>query len=223
MDVDWVVAIMVFLIFVGWSFSYYFTLFPESGGFLGSAADTGKEKIIGFLSTDVYSVPVKVESGGEDNVVLKASGVWYHGEKNSTRVVRDSVSLQCRIAGDDLYWLANLSSGWNYFGIEFSGIESGLNCDSGFSLSNSTQAVPWALESVEMISLTMINEMTNTSYDDFKDEVGLEEDFSVSLEWGGSIQTYGKSLPLGSDVYVRRYEGMIWENSEDINVSIRLW
>jgi hypothetical protein len=223
MDIDWIVAIMVFLIFVGWSFSYYITLFPEGRGFLKTAADTDKERIIDFLSTDVYSVPVKVDSGGGSNIVLKAKGVWYYGAKNSTRVVKDSVSLQCRIVGDDLYWLANLSSGWNYFHIEFSEIDSGLECDSSFSLVNVTQTVPWTLEKREMISLSRINEMTNSSYEDFKVEVGVEEDFSVSLEWEGTKETYGKSLPVASDVYVRTYEGLVWENSKGINVSIRIW
>jgi len=223
MDIDWIVAIMVFLIFVGWAFSYYITLFPESGGFLKTAADTDKEKIIGFLSTDVYSVPVKVDSGGGSNVVLTAKGVWYYGTKNSTRVLGNGVSLQCRIVGDDLYWLANLSSGWNYFRIEFSEIDSGLECDSSFSLVNVTQTVPWSLERREMISLSRINNMTNTSYEDFRHDLDIEEDFSVSLEWEGTKEAYGKSLPVASDVHVRTHEGLMWENSKDINVSIRVW
>ncbi len=223
MDIDWVVAIMVFIIFVGWSFSYYFTLFPESGGIPGSVVDADKERIIGFLSTDVYRVPVKVDSGGENNIVLNASGVWYQGEKNSTRVVKDAVSLACRIIGDDLYWLSNLSSGSNYFHIEFSGIDTSLNCDSTFSLENSTQVVPWALERKEMISLSRINNMTNTSYEDLKGDLGVEEDFNVYLEWGGTEETYGKTTPRGRDVHARKLESVIWENSEDINVSIRIW
>jgi len=223
MDIDWIVAIMVFLIFTGWAFSYYFTLFPESEVFLESVADIDRDKIVDFLSTSVYTVPVKLNSSGKNNSVLNASAVWYYGARNSTKVFRDGFSLPCRIVGDNLYWLANLSSGENYFHIEFSEIETPLNCDSGFSLENVTKTIPWMLERRELVSLSKINNMTNTSYEDFKKSLGIEEELSISLEWDGVSESYGKSLPENRDVYARTYEGVLWEDSKSVNVTIRVW
>ena len=223
MDVDWIVAIMVFLVFVVWSFSYYFTLFPRSEGFLESVTETDTEKIMNFLSANVYRIPVRVNSNGEDNVTLMAKSVWYRGTKNSTRIFKDGESLPCMIIGDDLYWLANLSSGWNYFYIEFSGLNTSLNCDSEFSLVNVTQTIPWVLERKSLLSLTRVNEMTNMSYEDFKENLDIEEDFNILLEWDGTTKTYGKPLPENREVYVKVYENLLWETSENINVSVRVW
>lgn len=223
MDIDWIVAIVVFLVFVGWAFSYYFTLFPENRDALKPVVEIDRDKIMDFLQTDVYTLPVKLNSSTVDNAVLKASGFWYHGTKNSTKVFQGSVSLPCMIIGDDLYWVANLSSGWNYFGIEFSGVETNLNCNSTFSLVNVTQTVPWTIERKEMISLSKINNMTNTSYEKFKKNLGIEEDFSLSLKWDGSEVNYGRKIPEVRNVYAKKYESLMWENSKPINISMRVW
>jgi hypothetical protein len=223
MDVDWIVAIMVFLIFVGWGFSYYLTFFPEAGTGLEYAADSDSGKIMDFLSTDVYSVPVRLNAGAKDNAVLKARLGWYGGTKNSTRVFQNSVSLPCRIAGDDLYWLANLSSGWNHFDVEFSDTDTSLNCDSDFSLVNVTQTIPWVGEKRTLVSMSRINGMTGTVYEDFREGLGIGEDFNLTLEWNGGSETYGKPLPGNRDVHARQFESLVWESPEDINISVRVW
>ncbi|NIP40942.1 MAG: hypothetical protein GTN39_05500 [Candidatus Aenigmarchaeota archaeon] len=223
MEIDWIVGIMVFLIFVGWSFSYYTALFPEREGMLKPVIEIDREKIIDFLSTDVYRVPVKLNSSGGNNVVLNASDVWYEGTRNSTKVLKDGVSLPCMIVGDYLYWLANLSFGWNYFDIEFSEINTSLNCDSSFSLDNVTKVIPWTIERRKLVSLSKISNMTNTSYENFRDDLDIEEDFNVTLEWDGSLETYGKTIPRARDVYAGGYKGLLWENSEGINISIWVW
>ncbi len=223
MDVDWIVAIMVFVVFAIWSFSYYFTLFPADVGILKPAADVDTGRIMGFLSSSLYTVPVKVSSSGENNSVLYASSVWYYGTKNSTRVLGNGVSLDCRIIGDNLYWLANLSSGDNYFYIEFSDVNSPLNCSSTFPIVNETHVTPWTIEKKTLVSLSKINNMTNTSYDDFKERLGLAEDFNISMEWDGSSETYGLPIPKHRNIYSRKHMNVLLENMKKINITVRVW
>jgi hypothetical protein len=225
MDVDWIVGIFVFILFVAWSFSFYLAIFQEGGNQFEIAAGTERNKITEFLSVDVHEAPVKYDSpGAVSSGVLKAKSVWYSGEKNSTRVFSGDESLPCRISGGDLYWQADLAGGYNYFSIQTASVNTTLNCTGTFGISPFNLTTPWAFEKKTMLSLTRVSEMVNTSYGEFRDSIGLSGDFRIDVKMAGEDIGYGKSIPEGAiNVNSKEFRKRLFETSETVNVTIALW
>jgi hypothetical protein len=225
MEVDWVVGIFVFLVFIGWAFSYYFAIFQENASRFETTAEAGQRNVMGFISVDVYEAPVKYYSNGPvANGVLKAKSVWYSGEKNSTMVFAGGSPLPCRIDGDDLYWQADLSAGNNYFTITTANVNTTMNCTAAFAISSFNLTVPWALERKTMVSLTRINEMANTSYDGFRNSLGMNQNFRFRMERAGGDIAYGKSGPSGPvNVNSKKTEWKIYETQEKANITVAVW
>jgi hypothetical protein len=225
MDVDWVIGVFVFMVFIGWSFSYYFAVFQENSSSFVTAAAIGQEKVMGFITVDVYETPVKYYSGeAVASGVLKAKSLWYAGERNSTIVFSGSSSLPCRLDGDDLYWQTNVASGVNYYTIMFADANTTQNCTGSFGITDSNLTSPWALEKKQMLSLAKINEMTNMSYDDFRSSVSMRQNFLIKIGRQSGETKYGRSIPSGpvnvnSEKTVRR----IFETSELANITIAVW
>jgi len=225
MDIDWVVGIFVFLVFTCWAFSYYFALFQENADQFETAADIGQNKLMDFISADVYEMPVKYYSyGSVSGGILKAKSVWYSGGKNSTMVFSGDSPLPCRIDGDDLYWQADLSDGFNYFNIMTADINTTLNCTATFAISSFNLTIPWALEEKSMVSLTRINGMINTSYSELRGSLGMNQNFRFVLERPGGQTNYGNSLPLGPvNIRSKKTEWKIYETGEEANITVFVW
>jgi hypothetical protein len=225
MDIDWIIGVFVFIVFIGWSFSYYFAIFQDNGTGFGIAAEIGQEKIMGFAAVDVYEAPVKYYSGGAiAGGVLKAKSLWYAGEKNSTIVLSGGAPLPCIIDGNDLYWQADVAGGMNYYAIMFADANTTQNCTGTFSITEANLTSPWALEKKQMLSLAKINEMTNMSYDAFRSSIGMKQNFLILIETAGGETRYGKSVPSGPvNVNSKRTERMIFETMENANVTIAVW
>jgi hypothetical protein len=225
MDVDSIVGIFVFLVFVTWGFSYYFMLFEESENIFGVVAGIERDKIIEYMSSDVFEIPVMYNSPDDvNNGVLKAKSIWYHGERNATNVFSGGQSLPCRVSGDDLYWESDLTTGPNYFKIQIADLEKPMNCSGTFSISSFNLTEPWVFENKKMISLTKINDMMNMSYDDFKEAISVNEDFKIKIERAGGDIEYGKSIPEGpANVVSKQMERKIFETSEIVNITVAVW
>lgn len=225
MEIDSIIGIFVFLVFVAWAFSYYFALFEEEGDQLGLVAEIEREKITDFLSVNVYESPVKYDSPNDvNNGVLKAKSVWYSGEKSSTRIFSGEQSLPCRISGDDLYWEADITSGSNYFRIQIADVNETMNCSGTFGISDSNLTIPWAFEKKTTLSLTRINEMESTDYDEFRDSLGINEDFRIKVGRETEDIEYGRSIPEGAiNVNSKEFQNRLFETSEMVNVTIAVW
>ncbi len=222
MDIDWVLAITVFMFFVVWSFAFYFSLFLFDEGYTGVAADVAMESLMDSIETSSYSVPVTYDSASqEDDAVLMAGFVWYGGNRSTTRVRRGGESLDCRVIGNDTYWLANLSSGENHFRIEFA-YSNYTGCNGSFSVATSYRTIPGALERKVMLSLPGVYEMNSTPYDEFRESMGMENDFMVEIG-GSSPVVYGKTPPSARDVYARNFVRTIFETMEEVNVTFTVW
>lgn len=224
MNVDWMVAIVIFIFFAAWSFSYYagfFKVEQESFEYFG---DMVKDKIVDFLSLDIYEVPIKFNSTNSTNdTILYLEFVWPEGTKNSTRVFLDEQTLPCRITNDVIYWQANLTEGFNYFTIEFANKNESVQCSSPFSIVNENKTIPWAMEKRVLISQSKIDEMMNTNYEKFRENMGINENFRIEIENSTSVMSYGKSIPSGREVYVPTFKSRIWESGENVNISIAIW
>ncbi len=225
MEIDFIVGILVFLVFVGWAFSYYIMIFGDAENRFEIAAETEAGKITDFLSVDVYEIPVRYDSPSPaSGGVMRAESVWYHGEKNTTRVFSGSTRLPCRISGNTLYWQADLSAGENYFRILVANMNETMNCTGSFPVSSSNLTIPWALERREMLSLSRVSEMTDMDYEAFRSAAGLNEDFRVEIETAEGETVYGKSIPSGGvDVVVKKFRMPVFETFGSANITIAVW
>jgi hypothetical protein len=225
MDVDWIVGIMLFLIFIGWAFTYYFAMFQQSENQSELAAAVETEKLMNFIAVDVYEAPVRYNADAAvTDAVLKAKSVWYHGEPNATRVFSGGEALPCRLDGDDLYWQADIADGYNYFTIKTAAVNTTVNCTASFPITSSNLTVPWAFEKEKMLSLAKIYEMANMSYDAFKNSAGINQDFKISIEKASGGLNYGRSAPAGPvNVHSKKYQKQIFETSEAANVTVAIW
>ncbi|MCD6590992.1 MAG: hypothetical protein J7K72_03390 [Candidatus Aenigmarchaeota archaeon] len=224
-EIDWIIGMFVFFVFIAWAFIYYSGMFQPDVDYLDEMADVVQEAVVNNISVDVFSVPVVFNSPADvQDAVLVAEYVWYNGEKNSTKVYENGQTLPCRIVGDKLYWQTNLSQGINRFTIEFANVNVTLNCNSSFSVEHSNMTVPWVLEKNEMVSLNKIYHMTNTSYSKFKEIAGLKNDFMFNIVSPSVNITYGKQIPRGMiDINVDTRRFVIWELAEPANITIAVW
>lgn len=224
MDLDWAIAILVFLVFVTWGFSFYFSLFQEgSSQVLSTAADTVRDDILDYLRVETYKIPVRFESGSSyANAVLKFNYDWPFG-KNTTRVYSGASSLDCQFSGDILYWETNLSAGDNYFHIKLANLSETLNCDSSFNTSGSNETTPWVMEEGKRFSQSRIDKMTNTSYGRFRKRLGIKRNFRIELNQTGNLTTYGPALPKASPVESRESSGRMWPGDEEIDFTVMVW
>jgi hypothetical protein len=225
MDADWVVGMLVFIVFTGWALSYYFAFFQADVSDFETAAEAGQSKVMDFVSVPVYEIPVRYYSNGPvTDGVLKAKSIWYSGEKNSTIVFSAGSPLPCRIDGDDLYWQADLSDGYNNFTIATADANSTANCTGAFGISSSNQTEPWVAEEGRMISLARISEMAGMEYDEFRSSLGMNQNFMFTIKSAGLETEYGKSIPSGPvDVNLKTTEWRIYETREKANVTIAVW
>lgn len=229
MNVDWIITIVFFLIFVAWAFTFYASLFTEKAAPLEEAVDTVNDKMLNFLMLDVYKVPIKFNSSNEtNNSVLFFNFTWPDGTKNSTRIFQDSSSLPCQIIDNvydgTIYWEANLTNlTFNYFSMQFSNKTSNLSCSYSFSKGNETQAMPWVMEKKRLVSQDKINEMTNSSYGNFKNSLSISRDFRIELNISGTETNYGLTEPLIRNVYVKETGSKIEETGENVTIRVLVW
>lgn len=221
-EIDAVIGIVIFLSFLTWAFMFYTTITEEESYPLTGISDGINNKILDFLSVDVTSMSIKCTvSNTTDNAVLYLYHVWPEGTKNSTKVLSGSDILPCQFIGNALYWQGDVTNeSDNYFTMRYSSHESGLQCDSSFTIENETQTLPFSGEERTMISQAKINQMVNTSYWDFKNDLGIDRDFQVEMNISGSVTTYGQSPPVASDVVSVESDNIIEETNELISIQV---
>jgi hypothetical protein len=221
MNVDWIIAMALFLIFISWSFVYYtgfFSITPD----MRAGVEGISGKVMDFLSIDVYDVPVVFNSTEAGSWVLYMDFSWPGYSKNSTRIFSESQSLPCYMSGNRVYWQAGLIQGENRFEMRYYDENVSLFCDSSFSLANATQAIPWISEKSKAISQAKINQMLATNLHSFRYALGINQDFRVEVEINNVTTEYGTDPPLGYDVHVKETLGRK-ENDEGVKVRVLTW
>jgi len=230
MRIDWIVAVVIFLMFAGWAFAYH-SLF--SAGKIVSRSESAflaGEKIIDYMQTELSSVPASFNSSSDlDNVTLWAYMDWNGNEKNSTRIVKEHLSnesLPCVISGDKVYWNASLSTGNNFFFIEYAELNKSLNCNQNVPQSDENQTTLWAVEYKDIFSTAknaQVCGQMNNSYALTKNEIGVTFDFNVLVETDSAVLTCGSAVPkTGREIFVYPATGALFEGG-GMNISVRLW
>jgi hypothetical protein len=225
MDIDWVLGIAVFLFFVAWSFTFYFSVFRFDQNYLDTAADIEMGKILDYISIPVYSAPIFVNSSVTENDVILYSGYVGYAENRNTTRVRSMAYLPCIISGNNTYWKTNLYPGEEEFAIEIADTEAASPlCTGNFSLAGARQVVPRALEETSRISTTKIADINAMGYDNFRKEIRTTQDFRLELEDPFTNSSFGKPLPQGAEnVFVRKSGGVMWEMMFAVNVTFYIW
>lgn len=225
MNIDWVVAIGLFLLFVLWGFAFYGQLFTVEQEDVGEALELISEKVLDNLTVTIHSVPLKanVSNVSETDKVLFFEFRWAFG-KNTTQILKGGNNQSCNITGNTIYWQSGLEANVNYFTMRYSEQEVPLRCTGGFSVVNETQVVPFAIEEQEQISLARINNMNDTNYSVFKNQLGITRDFNITISNATStLVSYGILPPRQSNVFSKRVLGKLEETEENITIRFLTW
>jgi len=219
MNVDWVVAISVFLIFIGISFGLYWGLFEAKPETAGSYLEPVSQKILGFLQVDSWRIPVRCNSTQSGISVLYFDFQWPEGAKNSSRIFDSGLPLSCMLQGNRLYFQADVEEGDNDFDVSFANMSSPLLCDSVLDTGVAIACVPWASELSRSISQSKIDQMLATEYTQFRQSLGITRNFRVEVQ-GNS---YGPQSPKYSNTYVKETRSLIQETVQPVTISVAVW
>jgi hypothetical protein len=230
MRIDWIVAVVIFLMFTIWAFAYHSMLNAAKIVSMSESAILAGERITDYMKVQISSMPANFSSGSEyDNVTLFTYMNWTGNIQNSTRVVKGKLSyesLPCMISGDKLYWNSSLAIGNNFFYIQYADLNTSLNCNKAIQQYDKNQTTLWAVETRDMFSSvknSQICSRMNSSYSEMKSEIGITFDFNVLIETEGTSMACGSKIPASfREVFGYPATGALFEGGE-INISVRLW
>jgi len=225
-NIDGIVAIMLFIVFVSWSFAYFFAVFPgQVPQTMAETADTVSGDVVSFLTVDFYEVPVRhTASGGAANAVFFFDYVWPNeGAKNSTRVYNNSgTPLACNITGNRLYWRSDVDAGANYFTVTYSDESGTMNCTGGGLGVPANRTMPWSAVMKGRLSWEKINSMASHGYPAFRESLGIDSDFRVVVNVSDSVTFYGPPTPNASSVYAKTTRHAT-EEGQQAEISVLVW
>ena len=220
MNVDWAVAIGVFVVFVGWSLVYYTGFFAQ-GTDISQGLDSLAERVMEFLEVAEYSMPVRYDSPGAGQGILYAELLLPGVEEGQLKVLDDGGELECMLSGDRLYWEADLEAGDNDFEIAYSDLGMG-GCDGSFGTSGANQTFPLSVVRRMKLSQSRLLEVQSTSYQEFGESLGTGN--NIRLEWSGTIQgSYGPEAPGNRDIFVRETSRPLLELAGTVDMRVLAW
>ncbi len=220
MNVDWAVAIGIFVVFVGWSIVYYTGFFAGEAD-ISQGMDSLAERVVESLEVAEYSMPVRHDSPGTGQGILYAELLLPGVEEGQLKVLDGGEELECMLSGDRLYWEADLEAGENGFDIVYSDLDID-GCDGSFGTSGANQTYPLSAVRSMKISGARLLEMQSTPYQDFRESLGIGND--IRLEWSGAVQgSYGPEAPGNRDVFVRETSRPLLELAGTVDMRILAW
>lgn len=220
MNVDWAMAIGIFIVFVGWSLVYYTGFFTDDVD-ISQGMDSLTGRVLGSLEAEEYSIPVRYDSPDSGQGVLYAELFLPDIGESQMRVLGEGSELDCMLSGDRLYWQAELEEGDNDFQIVYS--DAGLGgCGDSLDTSGANQTFPLSAVRVEKLSQARILEMQAMPYRDFRESLGIGN--GIRLEWSGAVQgSYGPRAPGNRDVFVRELSRPLLEQPGKVDLRVLAW
>ncbi len=226
-QLDWIIAFFIFILFVSWSFQYYSTLFSQAGVPLDQVAEGISGVIIGNITNSVYDAPMSYDSPDETTSVMYAYHHWTSdGEANTTMVFNNaSAQVPYKIDGSTLYWQPNVIQGGNNFTMRVSNRSaSARNCTGTFDTANANLTIPHAGDLKIMLSQAAIDSLSAINYSEFKSKNLINRDFRLSFEVaGGSTTAYGAIPPNRTNVFSEERWYKIEETNGDAKVTTLVW
>jgi len=222
MNVDWAIAVSVFLVFIGIGMASYWGLFEADSNAIGLSLDSANDKVLGFLRADSWTTPVRYDSGSSGPEVLYLDFTWPEGTKDSTRILDSSLPLSCMFQGDRLYFEANVEPGDNEFLMTFANVSEPLACGSFLETAGANRTLPLASEKSVMVSQSRIDQMLGTEYTQFRQSLGITRNMRIEID-SGTTTAYGPSPPQYTNTYVRETHSAILGTGQPITIRVMVW
>ncbi|MEM5812358.1 MAG: hypothetical protein QW286_01440 [Candidatus Aenigmatarchaeota archaeon] len=219
MNVDWAVAISVFLVFIGIGFSYYWGLFEEKAETTKMSLETVSNKVIDFLVVESWTTPVRYNSSDSGVHTIYFDFYWPEGTKNSTKILDDGLGLSCMVQGNRVYFQASVDEGDNYFEMRFANVSTPLLCNSMLETQGANISMPMASEKSLRISQSMVVQMLATPYQEFRDSLGILGNFRVQV---GEV-SYGPEPPYYANTYVKEKSFLVQETGQPETIRVMVW
>lgn len=220
MNVDWVVAFAVFMLFVSLSFVYYLGFFEQRLD-ISQGLDALAGRIVSSLEAPEYSMPVKYDSAEAGLGVLYAEAVLPEGMDEHVKVTGGSGGLGCMLSGDRLYWEADLVAGDNLFTITYSNYTT-LACVASLDTSGANQSFPLSAVKSLKLSETRLGELQAMDYQGFRASMAVQN--NLRLEWDGDVSgSYGPEPPGNRDVFVRVFTRPLLESPGTAEIRALSW
>lgn len=223
MNIDYPIALMVFIIILAWAFSFYFTLFKEKASVMETISKDISDRVVDFLTNVVYIVPTEFDTENATSNVIMYMDYFFPFGTNTTRVFRDETPIDCMVSNHTVYWEDDLNAGNNYYTVRYSDLNTSMNCTADLNVSLANQTFPWAAEKEKRISKVKMNNMTSIGYAAFRDSLKVSRDFRLTLNYSGRVVAFGSALPLNTTRYSHERWGRIEESGEKINITVFTW
>ena len=219
MNLDWIVAMIAFLLLAVFSFNYYTAFFVHQAD-LGNVASVINERVTDSITVDSYSVPVYFNSSmDQSDKILYADFTWPHGTENSTAIFIGNIEQQCMISGGKIYWQSSVKEGDNIFRMEFSNVSVPMNCDDDITIESEERATPWSMERETALSQQKITRLSTIDYNRYRRSISVSRD--IRIETTGF--SYGPLPPRNIDVYAFGKNITIAETSERVFMKVLVW
>jgi hypothetical protein len=219
MNVDWAIALSVFLIFIGIGMASYWGLFQINSNPVQSSLGPINQKILDSLMVDSWTTPVRYNSSGSGITVMYFDFSWPEGTRNSTRMFYSNLPLSCMLQGNRVYFEASVQEGDNDFEMTFANMGSPLMCDSVLETENANLSVPWASERTVRISQSRLDQLLASDYSQFRQSLGITRNFRVEA---GAV-SFGPQPPQYTNTYVKESRYLIQETGQPITIRVMVW
>lgn len=224
MNLDWVIAMGVFLAFAAWAFALYADLVAVDPQPPEAALELVADRVLDNLTVLVHELPVNVNysNASASGVVLYVDYRWPFG-KNGTRVLKSGSAQDCNLTGDRLVWRSDLTPDVNSFVIRYADRGASLACTGTFAVVNETQAFPFAVQQSMALSHARMIDLARVNLSLFKAQNRLERDFNITIENGSVLLSYGLPPPPAGDVFARTRHSRVEETGGNATVRILVW
>ncbi len=186
MNIDWVVAIVVFLVLFSWSMSYYTTVLRPTFLFIPDIS----EQLLAMIKTTMWTVPVKFTAPNATTDSILYASLAGPIEAINTRVWDGSEYLLCNVTDNKVYWQADLTEGDNYFWIIYINQSQEPNCSEPLNLTTANLTIPWPAQTSYPVSVYKLNQLIGSDYAQLRTRFGTN--FRLTVDWlNGTVVSFG--------------------------------
>ena len=228
MDIDWIVAMGLFLVVVAWSFTFYVGLFKERSQPLSDIAAQINDKIVNYLETETYIMFANyTASAGNEAHNFSVDVDFPNGANYSTRIYRNGVlitSINCMVSTNQtLFKTAVLAKNNTVFLIKFQNVSGSSPYCTG--ILTSTKKLKASVKEMRMmVSQTRINSLDAMSVDDIKGNFSINRPFRIEIDINNTVAYIMGLLPPNStNIYVKEVWSKILDDDNSIKIRTMVW